>query len=78
MLILMIGSLAPFSSCSRDVAGPDEQNGAAAQVPLFTKTSFEGCWNWYEEDEHLHKVTIARVEVVSFQTLNRPVTRIME
>ncbi len=78
MLILMIGSLGPFSSCSRDVAGPDEQNNAAAHVPLFTKTSFDGCWNWYEQGKHLYKVTIARGEVVSFQPLNRPAPRTTE
>ena len=64
VLIVMIGSLGPFLSCSQDVAGPDEQNGAAAHVPLFTKTSFDGCWNWHEEGKHLYKVTIAEGEVV--------------
>ncbi len=78
MLILMIGSLGPFSSCNQDVAGPDEQSGAAAHVPLFTKTSFDGCWNWYEEGKHLYKVTIAEGEVVSFQSRNRTATRTTE
>lgn len=75
MLILMIGILGPFSSCSQDVAGPDEQNGAAAHVLPFTKTSFDGCWHWYEEGDHVFKVTIAGGEVASFQPLNRAPTR---
>lgn len=78
LLILMIGSLGAFSSCSQDAADSDELNGAAAQGPLFTKTSFDGCWIWYEEGRRLCKITIARGEVVSFQPMNRPATHTTE
>ena len=78
MLILMIGSLGPFSSCSQDIAAPDEQNGAAPDVPLFTKTSFDGCWNWYEGGKHDYSIAIRDGEVLSFQPLNRHSTRTTE
>lgn len=71
MFILMIGSLGPLSSCSQHGAGSDEQNGAATHVPPFTKTSFDGCWNWYEQGKRVCKVAIARGQVASFQLLKR-------
>ena len=78
LFILMIGSLGAFSSCSQDAADSDEQNGAAAHGPLFTKTSFDGCWISHEEGKRLCKITIAKGEVVSFQPMNRPATRTTE
>ena len=78
MLILMIGSLVAFSSCSQDGADSEEQNGTAAHAPVFAQTSFDGCWNWYEEGKQLYTITIAAGEVVSFQDLNRRSTHTTE
>ncbi len=78
MLILMIGILGAFSSCSQDVSDSDEQNGTAAPAPVFAQTSFDGCWNWNEEGKQLYTITIAAGEVVSFQDLNRRPTRTTE
>ncbi len=86
MLIALSGCVGLFYACSQDFGGPQEPAGAGCpahgagcparcagdHVPLFTQTSFDGCWNWYEEGKRLYKVTIARGEVVSFQPLNRP------
>ena len=66
-------------SCGlKGIKGITGVGNPAAHVPLFTKTSFDGCWNWYEEGKHLYKVTIAEGEVVSFQPRHRSATRTTE
>ncbi len=86
MLIALFGGVGLFYACGQDLGGPQAPAGAGCpahgagcparcagdHVPLFTQTSFDGCWNWYEEGKRLYKVTIARGEVVSFQPLNQP------
>ena len=71
MLIALCGGVGLFCSCSQDDGGPQEADGAIALVPLFTQSSFDGCWNWYEEGKHAYSVTVMDGEVVSFQPLSR-------
>ncbi len=71
ILIGLLGGAGLFCSCSEDVGSPNDPDAATDHLPRFTRTSFDGCWNWYEGGKHAYSVAIMGGEVRSFHSLSR-------
>lgn len=51
-----------ITSCSTDGVALDDSQSSLGQTGDFVRTSFDGCWDWYEKDEHTHKIIISNGE----------------
>ncbi len=58
-------------SCSTDGLPIDEGQPSPGQTGVFANTSFDGCWDWYENDEHTHKIIISNGEIASLTPAGR-------
>ena len=45
-------------SCSTYGVVLDDSQSSLEQTDDFARTSFDGGWEWYERDEHPHKIII--------------------
>ena len=72
ILVGLLGGAGLVCSCSQDTGSPD---AAADHLPLFSRTSFDGCWNWYEGGKQAYSVAILNGEVLSFRPMSRHSTR---
>lgn len=66
---LVLSSL--ILSCSTDGFVLDDSQSSLEQTGDFARTSFDGCWDWYENDEHTHKIIIANGEIASLTPAGR-------
>ncbi len=66
---LMLSAL--IMSCSTDGFVPDDNQSSLEQTGDFARSSFDGCWDWYEKDEHTHKIIIANGEIASLTAAGR-------
>ena len=62
---------APIISCSTDGSVLDDSQSSLEQTGDFARTSFDGCWDWYEQDEHTHKIIISNGEIKSLTPAGR-------
>ncbi len=58
-------------SCGTDGFVLDDSQSPLEQTGDFARTSFDGCWDWYEKDEHTHKIIIANGEIASLTPSGR-------
>ncbi len=58
-------------SCSTDSSVPDDSQSSLEQTGDFARTSFDGCWDWYEKDEHTYKIIIANGAIASLTPAGR-------
>ncbi len=58
-------------SCSTDGFVLDDSQSSLEESGDFARTSFDGCWDWYEKDEHTHKIIIANGEIASLTPAGR-------
>ncbi len=58
-------------SCSTDGLALDDNKSSPEETGDFARTSFDGCWDWYEKDEHTHKIIIANGEITSLTPAGR-------
>lgn len=66
---LMMSTL--MLSCGTDALTNDEGRSSPGQTGDFARTSFDGCWDWYENDEHTHKIIISNGEIASLTPAGR-------
>ncbi len=58
-------------SCSTDGFALDDSQSSPEQTGDFARTSFDGCWDWYEQGEHTHKIIIANGKIASLTPAGR-------
>ena len=66
---LMLSAL--IMSCSTDGVVLDDSQSSLEESGDFARTSFDGCWDWYEKDEHTHKIIILNGEIASLTPAGR-------
>ncbi len=54
-----------ITSCSTDGLPLDDSQSSLEESGDFARTSFDGCWDWYEKGEHTHKIIIANGQIAS-------------
>ena len=60
-----------ITSCSEGGFTLDDSKSSLEQTGDFARTSFDGCWDWYEKDEHTHKIIISNGEIASLTPTGR-------
>ena len=60
-----------ITSCSTDGVALDDSQSSLGQTGDFVRTSFDGCWDWYEKGEHTHKIIISNGEIASLTSAGR-------
>ena len=58
-------------SCGTGVFVPGDSQSSFEQTGDFAQTSFDGCWDWYEQDEQTLEIIIANGAIVSLAPTGR-------
>ena len=58
-------------SCGTDGFVLDDSQSSLEQTGNFSRTSFDGCWDWYEKDEHTYNIIISNGEIASLTPAGR-------
>ncbi len=58
-------------SCSTDGFVLDDSQSSLEQTGDFARTSFDGCWDWYENGEPTHKIIISNGKIASLTPAGR-------
>lgn len=58
-------------SCSQTGLTPGDDQSSLDQTGEFARTSFDGCWDWYESSVQTYRVIIADGEIASLTPAGR-------